>query len=324
MLLTIPGPTPVLTISGPTPVLTTPRPTTMYSPSPLPAPPSLWQDGVQRQIVEPLYELGEGLLDPLLSLTPETRKLIPKWQVDVLAESVGALRAHGFGTRDVNTLVHALYTARDGDEAGAEASRRAWRVLRAQAKRFDSEEALAIAADKTLREEAAEKERARRERRRHGRRSADDDGEDEDEEEGEGEDGEEEALIERDALGRRLLLEETFRHDHQVLEAEPCKRMLWLLAAPLMKRGQLEAIFTAFDQNRDGQIQFDELEHMLRMLDPHRRLHKLRPIAVPHEDSALEKMAAACADAAAPGIEAARSLWQRFAAKDDDDEYYLS
>ena len=99
--------------------------------------------------------------------------------------------------------------------------------------------------------------------------------------------------------------------------------MLWLLTMPLMKKPQLEAIFTAFDTNRDGSISFDELERLMRLLDPYKRLARLKPIDVPQQDGPLSQMSAAVAEAAAPAIESMNLFWANAFKKeeesDDDD-----
>lgn len=284
------------------------------------------RDDLVERVVEPMIDLGENL-DPLLPLSRETRAIIPVWQHPVIEHSVGGLRAHGFPSRDVDTIIRALYTVREGGEASGEACRRAWRVLRVHSSRFRTDEQLAIAANPSLRAEQAALLRHKRERRR--RRNAGlltPEEEDEDEEDDDDVDlvsADESMKV--DENGRRLPIEQTFRYDHHQLETDAAKRMLWLAAEPLMKKPQLEAIFTALDRDRDGAIDFEELESFLRLLDPFRRLDKLKPIDVPHQASALEQMGAMAAEVAAPGVTALGQLWSNFASasgtvEDDDDD----
>ena len=68
------------------------------------------------------------------------------------------------------------------------------------------------------------------------------------------------------------------------LKVDPCRRMLSILAKPLVKPLQLEAIFSGFDTNKDGLISEQELELLLRLLNPHRRLEKHMPIQVMVEE----------------------------------------
>ena len=73
------------------------------------------QEEVVERVVDPLFAVGERL-DALLPLSTETRSLIPKWQQSIIALSVGSLREHGFPVRDVDTLISALYYAREGGQ----------------------------------------------------------------------------------------------------------------------------------------------------------------------------------------------------------------
>ena len=274
------------------------------------------QENLVVNVVDPLLEIGETV-EPMLPLRPETRALIPAWQEDVLARSVAELRKHGFNPHHTDLLVNALMTISKGGDVALDAARRAWRVLRSHASRFASEEALVIAADKNARADLLARRRERKARRDKGLASNDDDDEDLDEEE------ELDDVIERDANGRRVPIEDSARFDHCQLETEACKRMLWLLTMPLMKKPQLEAIFTAFDTNRDGSISFDELERLMRLLDPYKRLARLKPIDVPQQDGPLSQMSAAVAEAAAPAIESMNLFWANAFKKeeesDDDD-----
>jgi Ca2+-binding EF-hand superfamily protein len=122
-----------------------------------------------------------------------------------------------------------------------------------------------------------------------------------------------------------LSIDETFRYDHHQLELHACRRMMWLVAAPLISRDRLLALFSAFDTNRDGAISFDELERLLRMLNPHRRLERLRPIDVPQLPSVFSQAFETVGKVAAPGVAMASAVWQRVnplsnKTYDDDDD----
>ena len=102
------------------------------------------------------------------------------------------------------------------------------------------------------------------------------------------------------------------------------EKTMKLISTPLMKETQLNAIFLTFDANKDGAISFDELERLMRMLDPHKRLAKLKPIEVPHEPTPLEVGLSAAYEAARPGLEQLEQLWYTVnplaARRDDDDD----
>ena len=272
--------------------------------------------GVMETIVDPLVELGEGVA-PLLPLSSETRKLIPEWQEERIAEAVLGLRRHGFPSREVDILINSLYTCCQGGDEGEEAARRAWRVLRANASRFqhewEEEETLDSvkrrSGRKSVVKEVEKKKKKRSSRMLWRRREEEEERQEEDDPDG----------------GRALPIEETFRYDHHALESEACKRMMKLLSRPLMRTQQLDAIFSAFDLNSDGVIAFDELEKLFRMLDPHKRLARLKPIEVPRLPTALEKAAMEAYEKARPGLERLEHLWYTVnplakSIEDDDDD----
>ena len=277
-------------------------------------------------VVEPLSELGEGL-DPLLPLSKATRRLIPPWQEPVIGTMVHALRRGGFPSSEVNILIQGLYlcNATDKDKA-TEAAMRAWRVLRAHASHFGPEEQdgqeesfIRGAGNRPRRNPAQEAGASRAKSRRRGWGGGSGGGGD-----GSKDEDEDDAAEDDPDGGRALPIEETFRFDHHSLESEACKRMMKLISTPLMKETQLNAIFLTFDANKDGAISFDELERLMRMLDPHKRLAKLKPIEVPHEPTPLEVGLSAAYEAARPGLEQLEQLWYTVnplaARRDDDDD----
>ena len=79
-------------------------------------------------------------------------------------------------------------------------------------------------------------------------------------------------------------------HHLRELEAAPCRRMLTLLARPLVDAGQLKAIFVAFDANGDGLISEAELESVFKLLNPHRRLAKHTAETAAAKAAAPDKM----------------------------------
>ena len=92
------------------------------------------------------------------------------------------------------------------------------------------------------------------------------------------------------------------------------------VAQPLMKQAQLNAIFQAFDRNRDGDISPDELESFLRILDPDRRLARLKPIPVPRVPSKLEVLRDKAIEEVTPYVGAFQNWWEETFAKPEDEE----
>ena len=73
-----------------------------------------------------------------------------------------------------------------------------------------------------------------------------------------------------------------------------------------------------------AQISADELHHLLRLMDPHRRLARLKPVDVPTQPNAAQRAIAALAAATQPAIQRANTLWEQInpfdATRDDDDD----
>ena len=92
----------------------------------------------------PVIDISEQV-DPLLLLSRSLRAKIPKWQAKHIGRAVGMLRRHHFRSRDLNTLISALYLCREKGITGSEAARKAWRVLRMHAERFADAHSIASA-----------------------------------------------------------------------------------------------------------------------------------------------------------------------------------
>ena len=262
------------------------------------------KEGVVRTVIEPLRQIGESI-DPLMSLSASTRARIPHWQEPSLGNVVTALRRHQFPPQHVDTLVTSLYLAREGGHKGSVACLRAWRVLRYHAQRFDSDAAVAAATAVQRIERTRGRRRRVAGRHAQSNESDDDDGDDDDKDDDDDEEEEEEE--EGGGGGGALAIEDDAQYDADILELNACRRMLRLATLPLMKGHQIEALFSAFDTNKDGAISVDELERLLRMLDPHRRLERLKPVEMPQVQGVLEQAAAAVA----PRIEQFGTLWRR-------------
>mgnify|MGYP002632391050 CR=1 FL=1 len=116
----------------------------------------------------------------------------------------------------------------------------------------------------------------------------------------------------------------------ELLLVEPCKRMISLLATPLVKPLQLDAIFSGFDTDKDGVVSEHELELLFRLLNPHRRLAKHSPVQMPEEQTALGTLLKTASETvhevAAPRLAAAREFVHQLATdpmsffEDDDDD----
>ena len=57
-----------------------------------------------------------------------------------------------------------------------------------------------------------------------------------------------------------------------------------------------------------------EISKLFRMIDPHRRLERLKPISMPEQETAISKATAAVADATAPVRERLGVYWHQFSA----------
>lgn len=113
------------------------------------------------------------------------------------------------------------------------------------------------------------------------------------------------------------------RFDHLPLDTHCCERMLWLLATPLMKSSQFEALFSAFDSNSDNRVSPGEIEKVFAILNPHNRLQRVKPVAVPKPQSLLQRALTNVQAAAAPGIEMGVQYWNEhnpFRRHDEDED----
>jgi hypothetical protein len=99
------------------------------------------------------------------------------------------------------------------------------------------------------------------------------------------------------------------RFDHLPLDTRCCERMLRLLSSPLMARSQFEALFSAFDSNSDNRVSPGEIEKVFAVLNPHKRLQRVKPVAVPKPQSLLQRALTSVQAAAAPGIEMGVQYW---------------
>ena len=271
--------------------------------------------------VEPLLPF-----DPLRALDERTRALVPKAHEAKLRDAATALMAKGFMIDEVATLVGALYRVNDAGLAKRARGRQtakhyvteAWEVLLRHGREFGTaateltdaneaaEEEVRVAKRKARRASltwagAAAKAKAqsrvaggataqtgaarlldltkaaaiakKKEKAMH------------DEHEslvhGEGQHYDEEAAA---AAAMHAA------HHLRELEAAPCRRMLTLLARPLVDAGQLKAIFVAFDANGDGLISEAELESVFKLLNPHRRLAKHTAETAAAKAAAPDKM----------------------------------
>ena len=271
--------------------------------------------------VEPLLPF-----DPLRALDERTRALVPKAHEAKLRDAATALMAKGFMIDEVATLVGALYRVNDAGLAKRARGRQtakhyvteAWEVLLRHGREFGTaateltdaneaaEEEVRVAKRKARRASltwagAAAKAKAqsrvaggataqtgaarlldltkaaaiakKKEKAMH------------DEHEslvhGEGQAFDEEAAA---AAAMHAA------HHLRELEAAPCRRMLTLLARPLVDAGQLKAIFVAFDANGDGLISEAELESVFKLLNPHRRLAKHTAETAAAKAAAPDKM----------------------------------
>ena len=123
-----------------------------------------------------------------------------------------------------------------------------------------------------------------------------------------------------------MSIEETFRYDNRCLDNGACKRIFWLIAEPLMMRGQLDAIFIGFEKSNDGGVSIEALERMLKMLDPYKRLQKLKPIDVPLKPNPIVQMQAKVSEVVAPGLAAFNNFLEESnlfqgGGEDEEDDY---